>query len=327
MTQIAESDVPSVSFLDPVAAATVMPAEELEHVFLKTFAEGIVPATFRPLGGPPQPSGIAKVAAGPVDVTMFAMSPVVCLADPKLMDVREGLVFDIVTEGAYEFRQRGRAFTVAPGGMMVAHRSSPFEAHAPQFTRHRTLFVPDAAVQGRMRDPSGVRTDFHRHDIPEVRLLHGYVQAVEDLARGGSDIPVLAGRQVVDLVLAMMARVFGEEDPSEGGALRAARIAEIKRLVEKAAGDPLLNTARVARSLGVTPRYVQILMEETGTTFSEYLMERRLTLAYERLTARGPSAMSIREVAESCGFSDPAHFSRAFRRRFGDTPTSVRAAA
>ena len=38
--------------------------------------------------------------------------------------------------------------------------------------------------------------------------------------------------------------------------------------------------------------------------------------------AHGPDAGSIKEVSERLGYSDPAHFARAFRRWMGESPTA-----
>jgi AraC-like DNA-binding protein len=37
--------------------------------------------------------------------------------------------------------------------------------------------------------------------------------------------------------------------------------------------------------------------------------------------------LTIIDIAFSAGFGDVSHFNRVFRRRFGDTPSGVRAAA
>jgi AraC-like DNA-binding protein len=37
--------------------------------------------------------------------------------------------------------------------------------------------------------------------------------------------------------------------------------------------------------------------------------------------------VSITDIAFASGFGDVSHFNRVFRRRYGDTPSGVRAAA
>jgi transcriptional regulator GlxA family with amidase domain len=45
------------------------------------------------------------------------------------------------------------------------------------------------------------------------------------------------------------------------------------------------------------------------------------------LTDRRCRHLGIADIAFACGFGDISNFNRMFRRRFGDTPSGVRAAA
>jgi AraC-like DNA-binding protein len=58
-----------------------------------------------------------------------------------------------------------------------------------------------------------------------------------------------------------------------------------------------------------------------GTTVFGYIAEQRLRVALQLLTL---TEQPVQEVAESVGFSSPAHFTTAFRRKFGLTPSQVR---
>lgn len=57
------------------------------------------------------------------------------------------------------------------------------------------------------------------------------------------------------------------------------------------------------------------------------LQEARLTRAYAMLTQTHGGILSIGEIAFRCGFLDHATFTRMFRRRYGMTPSELRAAA
>jgi AraC-like DNA-binding protein len=72
-------------------------------------------------------------------------------------------------------------------------------------------------------------------------------------------------------------------------------------------------------------RYVQLLFERSGATFSSFLMEQRLLATYRRLTNALLRAATVTQIATDCGFADLSTFNRAFRRRFGATPSDIRA--
>ena len=83
-----------------------------------------------------------------------------------------------------------------------------------------------------------------------------------------------------------------------------------------------LTVAVVARSLASSPRQLQWAFAEVGeTTFSACLREVRLRNAAE-LLARQP--LTVRQVSLLVGYRQPAHFAKAFRRRYGIAPARYR---
>ena len=83
-----------------------------------------------------------------------------------------------------------------------------------------------------------------------------------------------------------------------------------------------LTVAVVARALASSPRQLQRAYEEIGgTSFSAQLRAVRLRNAAE-LLARQP--LTVRQVAFLVGYRQPAHFAKAFRRRYGSTPAEYR---
>src|SRR5262249_37756430 len=112
-----------------------------------------------------------------------------------------------------------------------------------------------------------------------------------------------------------------------GGGLRAARLSAIKSDIVNSFSEPELSLTQIAARHRVTPRYVQALFELEGATFSSFVLE--LRLAYCPCMLRDPmrAAKSISCIVYEAGFGDLSHFNRAFRRRFGATPSDVRAEA
>jgi AraC-like DNA-binding protein len=107
--------------------------------------------------------------------------------------------------------------------------------------------------------------------------------------------------------------------------VRAARLRLAKETVRKSVSDPMLNGERIARKLGISERYVQRLFEEDGTTVSALIMEERLTAARRNFADPIHDGRTIADIAYGAGFSDISHFNRAFKKRFGETPSSFRA--
>jgi AraC-like DNA-binding protein len=85
-----------------------------------------------------------------------------------------------------------------------------------------------------------------------------------------------------------------------------------------------LSVAAVAKSQGISPRYLHRLLDEAGTLFATRVNELRLREAFKLLNEPRESARRISDIALQVGFSDISHFNRLFRSRFGDTPSGVR---
>lgn len=69
------------------------------------------------------------------------------------------------------------------------------------------------------------------------------------------------------------------------------------------------------------PHLVRCFKNYTNCTPHEYLLSYRLRQAKKRLTN---SSASIEDIAARCGFNSASHFTRAFRRNSGVTPSEFR---
>ena len=92
---------------------------------------------------------------------------------------------------------------------------------------------------------------------------------------------------------------------------------------------PILHTGsvsldQIAAKLGVSRRTLQRNLKLESTSFAEVLDDVRRTLALGYLEEKG---ISVNETAYLVGFSEPAGFSRAFKRWTGRSPRATRQAA
>lgn len=64
-----------------------------------------------------------------------------------------------------------------------------------------------------------------------------------------------------------------------------------------------------------------VFKKEMGVSIIDYLLEERIGLAKQLLTE---GSLSLRQIAETSGFSDYNYFARTFKKRTGYTPTQYR---
>ena len=86
--------------------------------------------------------------------------------------------------------------------------------------------------------------------------------------------------------------------------------------------DSLMSLSQIARECHVDRAYLcRLFRRFDHQTPHQFLMQRKMNLAAARLN--DPSLL-VRQVARECGFADPFHFSRVFKRVFGLSPDAFR---
>jgi AraC-like DNA-binding protein len=135
------------------------------------------------------------------------------------------------------------------------------------------------------------------------------------------------GQHLLDLVGLCLGAGGDAAQLAERRGLAAARLDAIKADLLSEIGRADLALAGIASKHGLNTRYVQYLFERSGTSFTEFVLEQRLLLAYRLLREPRGRWRKISDIAASAGFSDISYFNRAFRARFAATPSDIRASA
>jgi AraC-like DNA-binding protein len=88
--------------------------------------------------------------------------------------------------------------------------------------------------------------------------------------------------------------------------------------------DPDLSPRMLAERLQVSVRTVHKRFEDADTTFGQWVLDARLQACRRALDDPRQSGFTISQIAFGWGFNDLPHFSKAFRARFGLSPSQYR---
>lgn len=105
---------------------------------------------------------------------------------------------------------------------------------------------------------------------------------------------------------------------------RLSRMSAIKAYIIAKIDDPALCLGDVAAHQGISSSYVRKLFAIEGAKFSAYVLDIRLEKVSQTLIDPEARSHSISAVALKWGFNDISYFNRAFRRRYGCTPSDFR---
>jgi len=188
-----------------------------------------------------------------------------------------------------------------------------------------TLRVPRAMLGSIVADAEDIAMRVIPRNRSALGLLSRYAGWL--LRVGGSLDPELLSlsvRHIQDVLALTLGATNDFKEVARTRGLRAARLKLAKAHIIENSHRRGISVGSVAAQLCVTPRYLQRLFEEDGTTFSEFLVTQRLARAHRRLCESDSLHAAISTIAYDVGFGDLSYFNRRFRRLYGLTPREVR---
>ncbi|WP_454716903.1 helix-turn-helix domain-containing protein [Caulobacter segnis] len=214
----------------------------------------------------------------------------------------------------------GRAAGGHMGQIRLVDMARPFEMTTGGY-RSLYVMVPRALLEGQ----GGL--DFHglvvSEDSVSGRLLSGHIQALSEVAdRMTPDDAEAAAKAIVALIggaiAAHAAPATDDPRPVEKMLLALGR-----QFVERNLDDVELSPEAVRRHLAVSRSLLYKVFEPVGGV-SAFIQGRRLDQAFDAILHDRAEQHTLGEIGYRHGFRSDAHFSRAFRGRFGVTPGRLR---
>jgi len=220
--------------------------------------------------------------------------------------------------------QVGRELELDNGMAVLTTCASPLSAVCAAMPRHTTIKLDRSRLQALLAHPE----DSLMRPIPPesqaLRLLKSYVRSLRNEPPEDAALQQAVVTHICDLIALAVGTGRDAAMLARGRGVRAARYDAIRALVRTGLANPRLSVKDAARAQGVTPRYVQLLFEGEGTTFSGFVLEQRLELVHRQLSNPRLRGRPISQIALDAGFGDISYFNQVFRRRYGETPSDVR---
>jgi AraC-like DNA-binding protein len=153
---------------------------------------------------------------------------------------------------------------------------------------------------------------------PEARLLLAQLDALGETV---GTLTAKAAKRARNATLHLIRGVLDAELASEARSSQVRSRAE--RYIDRHLREQYLDPNTIAKGLGVSLRTLHRAFAESDESVMAYVRRRRLDHARIEMTTQD-SSVTITYLAARWQFADAAHFSRAFRQRFGLTPTQYR---
>lgn len=244
----------------------------------------------------------------------------------KTVDGDDDLFLTCSLAGNMICNQRGRE-TALESNQAFLGTNAEAMSYVHLHSRAIGLVVPRKAIGALVSNiDDRISAPLSRQKAP-LGLLHGYISALATTPHALFD-PALAKTAVThvhDLIaLVIGAHPDGQEMIAARG-LKAAQLQAVKSYIAAHFADFDLSVSSTAMAHRMPLRYLQRLFEAEGTTFTAYVLALRLEYVYRLLNSPLQLDRTIGMIATEAGFSDIPHFNNVFKRRFGATPSDIRA--
>lgn len=243
-----------------------------------------------------------------------------------LGDGRTNYMIAIVSDDHEVCVEGGQPYLVKAGDLALLNEGTSFTVRHERATNVELVSVAPSQIA--VRVPRLDFAPFYHvpRTTPGADLFAGYANLLRQAPPEDEMARQAAADHLHDLVAVMLSGFAAQETPRNESSIGAARLELIKKDIQEHLKHPGLSVDWIAFRHSITPRYVQQLFEREGTTFTEFVRESRLELAFHRLN-EGNARKGVSAIAFDCGFADLSNFNRAFRKRYGVTPSEVRAQA
>lgn len=134
----------------------------------------------------------------------------------------------------------------------------------------------------------------------------------------------MAARHLQDLIALVVGASVDLKEQADDNGVAAARRLAVRAEIAKNLGNTNLGIKGIAAQQQVSPRHLQRLFAQEGTSFSDVLRQARVARARALLENPSNRNRTILSIALECGFPEASALNRAFRQEFGLTPSDVR---
>ncbi len=223
--------------------------------------------------------------------------------------------------GQFELEHRSRPVVMHAGDCALLDSTEPHTVSCPVPTRCLVVQFPRPWLLAWLPEPEAIVGRVLR---PQSGWSAALSAAVANLRPDDIDRLSLPRGVVAEQIAALLALAAGRgaPQPSRRDQLQG----RLVRALHDRYHEPGLSPAMVAQENGISKRYLHFLFANSGSTFGEQLLRIRLDSARRLLSDERFADVPIGEIAARCGFAEPSHFARCYRRHFGAAPGAYRSA-
>ncbi len=261
---------------------------------------------------------------GGLELMKFSSSPL--SFTESLSESAQSMAWVITqVEGVRSYSQDGVRVVLEPGDSTLVDARRPWSSHSPEESVRLYLRVPRRPLENRLRTT----------ELPVAQRISGRTgvgavlfRLATSLYNEAGTFSAEEGAYALQAYFEMLSACIAHLDlGSRAERSRHDLPRRLHSFIESHLREPDLNPEEIAAAFGISVRHLHRLFSSEGQTISQWIRDRRLEHCRTDLADPSYLERTITDIAFFWGFSDSAHFSHLFRKKFGTSARAFRSNA
>jgi AraC-like DNA-binding protein len=230
----------------------------------------------------------------------------------------------IHTQGRCIVKQDNRDALIENGSFSLCDTSRPYELHLSDRFEEFVVRMPKATLLRHLPSAEGLTARAVDGRSGAGPLIHTTIKSLaNDIGMLRREEALAVAQGVEHLLIAGLSTLVPTSHQDVHTA-EASRRAMIQQYIRKNLRDGDVGVASLSRDLHLSPSTIHRSFAADQKSVMGWIWQQRLDGIHQELASGVGSDRTLTQIALSWGFSNSAHFSRAFRRRYGYPPSSLR---
>lgn len=221
-------------------------------------------------------------------------------------------------------RQGSREALLTPGNFALYDSTQPYSLTFNERFHQLIVQMPKDVLSRHLMHPEQYTAISISGKTGLGAVLSSFIFSLAKEMRNAQQAPVELSENLVDMIAMTFSSSVMLDQIGDNSIVKDSLKRRILQYIDNSLCNPELSNKHVAEAQNISTRYLHKLFQGEPETVHSLILNKRLEKSAALLRDPAYAGHSIERIAYSMGFSSPAHYSRAYKKHFGENPSNCR---